>query len=334
MSIRGFTSRVFGSGENPFRWAIPVYRLFGIDTKIHVFFVVYILVQLLATIPLGAAGVGYVALILGALFLLVLLHEYGHCFACRFVRGEADEIILWPLGGLAMCRPPHEWRAHLITTAGGPAVNAVLLLPLGAACWLATGTHEAAIFNPFEPSTAFAAVNTSSTALTWLLTALIALHFANAVLLAFNVLVPMYPMDGGRLLQAALWSKLGYHRSMDLTCLVGFGGAGVLAVIGLVFNQTMLLAIAAFGGITCWQARRQLSFGADAGQDAFAEAARQAEAIERRERAEARKRREAAILETEQIDRILEKIAKQGMGSLTKRERRMLDAASEKGRGA
>jgi hypothetical protein len=36
-----------------------------------------------------------------ALFGVVLLHEFGHAFACRQTGGEADTIVLWPLGGIA-----------------------------------------------------------------------------------------------------------------------------------------------------------------------------------------------------------------------------------------
>ena len=38
------------------------------------------------------------------LFVIVLLHEFGHCFGCRFVGGDADEIVMHPLGGLALVR--------------------------------------------------------------------------------------------------------------------------------------------------------------------------------------------------------------------------------------
>ena len=38
---------------------------------------------------------------MGLLFLAVLLHELGHCFGARSVEGDAQEILLWPLRGLA-----------------------------------------------------------------------------------------------------------------------------------------------------------------------------------------------------------------------------------------
>ena len=43
-----------------------------------------------------------------ALFLIVLMHEFGHSLACRSVGGRADRILLWPLGGAAFVKPPHR----------------------------------------------------------------------------------------------------------------------------------------------------------------------------------------------------------------------------------
>ncbi|MCH7765652.1 MAG: M50 family metallopeptidase [Acidobacteria bacterium] len=55
------------------------------------------------------------------LFVVVLVHEFGHCFGARYTGGEADEILIWPLGGLAYASPPHNAKAHMITTVAGPA---------------------------------------------------------------------------------------------------------------------------------------------------------------------------------------------------------------------
>ena len=50
---------------------------------------------------LGAV-VLYTILLYGPiLFFTVLVHELGHCLACRQIGGEAHSILLWPLGGLA-----------------------------------------------------------------------------------------------------------------------------------------------------------------------------------------------------------------------------------------
>src|SRR5881394_1914325 len=61
-----------------------------------------------------------------SLFLIVLMHEFGHALACRQVGGRADQIILWPLGGVAFVAPPQRPGAVLWSIAAGPLVNVVL----------------------------------------------------------------------------------------------------------------------------------------------------------------------------------------------------------------
>src|SRR5947209_17822591 len=62
-----------------------------------------------------------------ALFLIVLCHEFGHALACRQVGGNANRIVLWPLGGVAYVDPPPRPGATLWSIAAGPLVNVVLL---------------------------------------------------------------------------------------------------------------------------------------------------------------------------------------------------------------
>src|SRR3979490_957644 len=62
-----------------------------------------------------------------ALFLIVTLHEFGHALACRQVGGKANQIVLWPLGGVAYVDPPPRPGATLWSIAAGPLVNVALL---------------------------------------------------------------------------------------------------------------------------------------------------------------------------------------------------------------
>src|SRR5260370_30920341 len=62
-----------------------------------------------------------------SLFGIVLLHEFGHALACRQVGGRADEIVLWPLGGIAFVDPPPRPGAVLWSIAAGPLVNFMLI---------------------------------------------------------------------------------------------------------------------------------------------------------------------------------------------------------------
>lgn len=310
--------RVFGDGEDPLNWALPLYSAWGIRVRVHLIFVVWIIAQLIWSIRLSDIGPWHMLLGMAGLFVLVLLHEYGHCVTCRFVGGEADRILLWPLGGLAYCLPPDTWRANLLTTLGGPAVNAVLWPILGLAVW---ATHSGPImFNPFSPGVALGAASSYwQVALWWL-------YYMNLLLLAFNMLLPMYPMDCGRAFQAVLWAKLGYRRSMDISTTVGLVVAVIVGVVALVGQENLLLGIALFGGITCWLEKRRVRF---AGDEDWSMEPEPPEPVETRGQ---RRRRERERAEAERVDEILAKISESGMGNLTGHERRLLKRVTKRKR--
>src|SRR5205823_14054724 len=85
---------------------------------------------------------------MGILFFIVLLHEFGHCFTARWVGGEADEILMHPLGGLAMAQPPRRPLPTFLTIAGGPAVNLLFCILSGAIVWAVFGFLP---LNPVRP---------------------------------------------------------------------------------------------------------------------------------------------------------------------------------------
>jgi Zn-dependent protease len=321
--------RLLGDGENPLAWGLPLYTAFGVRVKIHFLFLIYIAAMLIQAAFNGSLAfqAGY----MGILFGLVLLHEYGHCFACRRVGGEADQIVLWPLGGLAYCAPPHHWRAEFVTVVGGPAVNLVLLPVLAGAVWLVTGEFGAVVFNPFNPGHAGAVAAVAAERFGvpfWVVAGLWMTHYVNFVLLAFNMLVPMFPMDAGRMVQALMWRKMGYGRSMDIAVTVGLAAAIALGVIAIVSGQTLLLGVAIFGGITCWTERQRLRFLATGGivEDDFIPVAP-------REPTRADRRREAREREHfQRVERILDKIKHDGMASLSRGERKTLEKETRRQR--
>lgn len=327
--VGGWLRRVFGDGENPFSWAIPLYTAWGIRVKIHILFIILIIARLIWSASRDAIGLPYMAMGLGTLFVIVLLHEYGHCVACRMVGGEADEILMWPLGGLASCMPPPTWQANLITAVGGPAVNVVLWPVLAGLLLLSGMGWESIFFNPFAPQVPLAVIDR------WWLVLLWWTYYTNLILLAFNVLTPVFPLDGGRIVQCLLWSRMGYERATDIATRIGLVGAAILFVVGMVAAQTTLMAIAIFGGMTCWFERKRLAFAADGGMSAMASVEakaswREQRAYDRAAKKQAEEREERARIQRE-VDEILEKISKQGIGSLTKKERETLARASKDG---
>src|SRR5208282_3634552 len=124
-----------------------------------------------------------------ALFSIVLMHEFGHALACRQVGGTANQIVLWPLGGVAYVNPPQRPGATLWSIAAGPLVNVGLLPVLFGLGMLSRWLGWAA-------------------AMPDVYALLRAVWFINLGLLIFNML-PIYPLDGGQILRSLLWFVMG-----------------------------------------------------------------------------------------------------------------------------
>ena len=172
-----------------------------------------------------------------ALFGLVLLHEFGHALACKQVGGEAHEIVLWPLGGVAFVSPPQRPGATLWSIAAGPVVN-VVLAPILLVLVIALRVSGWAVDNPnaYALTESFFAIN--------------------LVLLKFNLL-PIYPLDGGQILRSLLWFAFGRARSLQIASIVGFVGVGALVVYAVFKADWWLGILAMFALMCCWQGLRQ-----------------------------------------------------------------------------
>src|SRR3954452_4916315 len=116
---------------------IRLFRFSGIQVYLHFsWFLVaaYELTQRRGLYSSAAFALGeYIAL-----FGIVLLHEFGHALACRQTGGTANQIVLWPLGGIAFVNPPRRPGAMLWSIAAGPLVN-VALFPILTAVILLVG---------------------------------------------------------------------------------------------------------------------------------------------------------------------------------------------------
>jgi Zn-dependent protease len=120
--------------RDPLSWSIPLFRAFGIQVRLHILYIIITLAMILrAAYKTPDHWVEFAFIWVALLFGIVLLHEFGHCFAARREGGEASEILMWPLGGLAFCEVPHAPRAHFNTAAGGPLVNVLICLVCAAA---------------------------------------------------------------------------------------------------------------------------------------------------------------------------------------------------------
>jgi Zn-dependent protease len=167
-----------------------------------------------------------------ALFCIVLLHEFGHSLACRQVGGQADHIVLWPLGGVAYVQAPQRPGATLWSIAAGPLVN-VILIPV--------------LFLLGTLMRVSGAIQVAPDAFRLLQ----AVAFINVGLLIFNLL-PIYPLDGGQILRSVLWFLLGRAWSLTVVTVLGFVGVAALVMLALAARSPWLGIMAAFILLNCW----------------------------------------------------------------------------------
>lgn len=218
-----------------------LFTLFGITAYLHW---TWLLAAMLFYQLRNQQPIMFIAEYVG-LFLIVLMHEFGHALACRSVKGKADTIVLFPLGGVAYVQPPHRPGAVLWSVVAGPLVN-VILVPVFALVWLRWG-------GPIDvaPENVLQAVIRH-------------LAVVNGVLLVFN-LFPIYPLDGGQIVQSILWFFVGYRKSLQFVATIGMIAAIGLIVFGLFKLQSFWMVIMAafifFQALKGYAHARMLAFG-------------------------------------------------------------------------
>ncbi|HTL30694.1 MAG TPA: site-2 protease family protein [Tepidisphaeraceae bacterium] len=330
------------AAHNPLMWlwvgSVHLFTIFGIRVRAHAQLLLLMLLVLLFGLGQGST-VEVRVQSMTILFAIVLLHEFGHCFAARSVGGEADEILMTPLGGLAMAMAPRNAWGTFVTIAGGPLVNVALCLICGIAIYFLS--HNV-LLTPWSISTHlpkhgwFQAYNY----LYWI-------FVVSYVLLIFNIL-PVYPLDGGQLLQSILWPWMGYHKSMMLTLNIGLVGSVLMFMVGIatfgsIGGGLLLMLIAGSCFLNCLQMRwmMQAAGPEDEGDGIDYSAAYEIDPARKAKkkplarwsvkRAAKKAQRVAKEEQNERahIDAILAKVSAHGMQSLTWLEKRALHKATE-----
>jgi Zn-dependent protease/CBS domain-containing protein len=206
------------------KWSLRVGRFAGIDVFVHVTFL--LLVSWVAfvywrqgqSVVSAIAGVAFIL----AVFLCVVLHEFGHALTARRYGIKTRDIILLPIGGVARLeRLPTQPLQELWVALAGPAVNIVIAAGLFA--WL----KLTASFEPLQTVTL-----TTGPVLERLMA-------INLILVAFNM-IPAFPMDGGRVLRAILATRTEYSRATQIAASIGQGIAILFGFIGLFYNPFLL----------------------------------------------------------------------------------------------
>ncbi len=168
------------------------------------------------------------------LFVCVLVHELAHTLYGRAVGLRTRNILLLPIGGLtSMESAPAHPRDEIQVALAGPLAN----LALGLACSGAILVGAAGLTDDLG---ALIMDSLRQPSLVGLLTYLAA---ANLLLFFFN-LVPAFPLDGGRVLRAALSMRLRYEVATHYAAILGRSFGAALIVIGITL---LMLAMVSYG---------------------------------------------------------------------------------------
>lgn len=166
--------------------------------------------------------------LVAAVFVCVILHEYGHALMARRFGVPTLDITMYPIGGIARLREmPRDPKKEFLIAVAGPAVNLVL-----AGLLFVLNTAQS---RPMDLASVLGPEPTVLGMLTWV----------NLAMAGFNML-PAFPMDGGRALRALLSARVGHARGTQIAGFVGMAMAGVFMVGGITTANVVLIFIAVF----------------------------------------------------------------------------------------
>lgn len=200
-------------------WSFTIAKVAGTRVRLHFTFLI-----LLAWIGLDLyrkAGVDaalHGLLFITSLFACVLLHEFGHAFAARIYGIRTPTITLLPFGGLASIeRIPKKPHKEIVIALAGPLVNVLIIGIL----WLTRGFGPTWHFAPNLEEPAPLAQQ---------------LLIINIMLVLFNLL-PIFPMDGGRVFRAGLALILPWVKATEVASVIGQALAIVGGILALTYAQ-------------------------------------------------------------------------------------------------
>src|SRR5438105_5433701 len=113
-------------------WSLPIFRIAGIQLRIHITFLLLIGWLAIGYYSQGGSAAALAGiLVILLLFACVVLHEFGHAFAAKAFGINTPDITLLPIGGVARLeRMPEEPIQELIIAAAGPASDCSITVRL------------------------------------------------------------------------------------------------------------------------------------------------------------------------------------------------------------
>jgi Zn-dependent protease len=272
------------------------------------------------------------------LLISILFHELGHCWMAIRLGGSAEDILLWPLGGLSTVSHSNSPGVEMKVAGIGPISSFVLSAACYAALYLSGVVWHWRLLFPFDNW----GMDYSS------LAKILLLHAArlNLYLGLFNLLVPAYPLDGGRVLFAFLTVRVGRQRAAAICAYLAMPIGILMAAWGFAKSEFTLGFIGIWVFIQAWQLHQLVKtgnldmhpgFGGGAEFEYMPDRPKRkgwfARWRENRARKATARESERVVEERQKVDAILEKVSREGIGSLSPSEKKILDDASRRGRG-
>src|SRR5271166_209412 len=134
------TSNVNRAEGGPMSWSLTIGRFGATTLRVHLtFFLLLAWIGVSAWLKGGAPAARDSVLFIVLIFTCVVLHEFGHILMARRFGIETLELILLPIGGVAlMPRMPEKPSQELAVAVAGPLVNVVIAFLL----FLVVGTIQ------------------------------------------------------------------------------------------------------------------------------------------------------------------------------------------------
>ena len=132
-------------------------RFGGVTVRIHLLFPLFALLTLYLGWREAQLRTDDNLLVIAAVSIIVLLfsviaHELAHALVAMRLVGDDQEVLLWPLGGLATGPAADDPRHELLTAAAGPTANLVLCLVFSPFVAAFSGGELVGLINPFQPT--------------------------------------------------------------------------------------------------------------------------------------------------------------------------------------
>jgi Zn-dependent protease len=297
-------------------WNLRVLRIGTASVRLHGFLLGLIVFEIIRWSIYGSFGYG-VGLMAG-MVACVFIHELAHCLMAHRCRLEIGEMNLWPLGSMSLVGQSRTPGEEVAVALGGPIIN-LTVAALFAGMWTSAGfALDVSMLNPLTDWDIYP----------------LAMIKLNLILAAVNLLVPAYPLDGGRIANGLLSMWLGPYRAILITSSIAVLMAAMLCAWGLYRLEPVVVFLALFIFFQSALTRRAARYGewmdyAEGAQTfrhdqpGFFARWKMRRDARRRQKLEKERRRVR-----EEVDLILDKVSRVGMAGLTSAEKSQLEEAS------